>query len=192
MSGGILTMKKTAKKHIDMHNANIYVAGDDYGTYRQFLRLEAVRASHELSNICTSEALELMGPETQEDREYNPNGYERFRFRYTPSTCDEPATFESVAVDLYKGFTGTTYAWRWRRYPHVMLCAHWGMIFFVLLIIAPFCVASWPMFTAYASTTSFMGPFSIAATVFQVWYDEWLKKKDLETEYYSKGEDKWY
>lgn len=186
-------VKRTAKKNLDMNNANVYITSEFYDYYpHPFERLEVVRKSHELTNICTSETLEEMGEETQEDREYNPNGYERFKFRYTPSTYGKPATIENVLVDLYGGFTGTTFAWRFKRYPHVMICAIWGLIFFGLLVLSPFCMASWPLFAAFANTVSFMGPFSVAATIFQIWYNEFLKKKDLDTEYYSVGEDKWY
>lgn len=186
-------VKKTARKNLNLENANVYITSDIYEYYPDpFERLAVVRKSHELTNIYTTETLEEMGEETQEDREYNPNGYERFRFNYTPSTYNKPATIENVLVDLYGGFTGTTFAWRCKRYPHVMLCAIWGLIFLALMMLAPFCVASWPLFAAFAGTSSFMGPFSIAATVFQLWYNESLKKKDLNTEYYSVGDDKWY
>ena len=186
-------VKKTSKKNLDMNNANVYITSEFYDYYpHPFERLEVVRKSHELTNICTDETLEEMGEETQEDREYNPNGYERYKFNYTPSTYNKPATIENVLVDLYGGFTGTTFAWRCKRYPHVMICAVWGLIFFGLLVLAPFCTSLWPLFAVFANTVSFMGPFSVAATIFQIWYNEFLKKKDLDTEYYSVGEDKWY
>lgn len=186
-------VKKTARKNLDMENANVYITSDIYEYYPDpFERLAVVRKSHELTNICTTETLEVMGEETQEDREYNPNGYERFRFNYTPSTYNRPATIENVVGDLYNGFTGTSFAWRCKRYPHVMICAAWSLLFFALLILSPFCMGIWSLFAALASTSSFMGPFAIAASVFQLWYNEWLKKKDLNTEYYSVGDDKWY
>lgn len=161
-------------------------------SYHSFDRLAAIRNSHETTWIINDEAMEVLGPKTDDDDMYNPNVYSKFKFRYVPSTPEHNGKLFAKVQDTITGWKSHGLAWEIRTHPISLFIKMW---FFYVLLGWIFCMNNTyaEIYLSIFLWIFWIGPLALVTVIFDMaWYDNFLKNKDANTEYYNSGDFKWW